>query len=183
MMRLMTGVAGYASGVIRRDHLREVLRLGSVGLVTTGAYDGCVQLRGLHRTRVIRMLSLGPVASLTSDHYMLAKSFLIDDVGVAAFAGLVPGKRNRPGRDLADCGPSIVSILPKTAGHNRCPQDHEGYQGDYDDDCQPNEVFDVLKQNRVPCAILPGAICVKIPQCSLISEILPWSDDGSHRKL
>ena len=100
-MRLMTGVAGDPSGVIRRDNLREVLRLGSVCLVTAGAYDGCIQLLGLHRTRIIRMLSLGPVASLASDHYMPAKFFLIDDVGVAAFAGLVSGKRNRSRRDLS----------------------------------------------------------------------------------
>jgi len=73
------------------------------------------------------MLSLGSVASLASDHHMLAKFFLIDDVGVAAFAGLVPGKRNRPRHDLVDRGPSVVAILPETAGHNRCPQDHEGY--------------------------------------------------------
>ena len=107
------------------------------------------------------MLSLGPVASLASDHYMLAKFFLIDDVGVAAFAGLVSGKRNRSRRDLADRGPSIVAILPKTARHDRSPQDHECHQRDCDDDCQPNEVFDVLKQSRVPCAILPGAICAQ----------------------
>ncbi len=107
------------------------------------------------------MLSLGPVASLASDHYMPAKFFLIDDVGVAAFAGLVSGKRNRSRRDLADRCSSIVAILPKTARHDNSPQDHERHQRDCDDHCQPYDVFDILEQVCVPCAILPGAICAQ----------------------
>ena len=104
------------------------------------------------------MLGLRPVASLASDHYMLAKFFLINDVGVAAFAGLVSGKRNRPRRDLADRRPSIVAILPEAARYNRSPQDYEGHQSDCYDGGQTNEVFDIFQQGRVPCAILSGAI-------------------------
>ena len=51
------------------------------------------------------MLGQRPVAGLASNHHMLTKLFLIHDVSMASLAGIVPGKRNRPGRDLADRGP------------------------------------------------------------------------------
>ncbi len=157
----MTGVAGEPSGVIRRGNLRKALRFGTVGFVTAGTHDGCVQLPGLHRTGIVRVLGQGPVASLASDNHMLAKLFLIHDVGMAGLAGVVPGKRNRSGRDLADRRASIVAILPKTVRYDSGPQDHECHQRYCDDDGQPNQVFDVLKQVRVPCATLPGAICTQ----------------------
>ena len=157
----MTGIAGDPSGVIRRDHLRKALRFGSIGLMATGTYDGCIQLRRLHRAGIVRVLRQGPVASLASDNHMLAKLFLIHDVGMAGLAGIMPGKRNRPRRNFADRRPSIVAILPKTTWYNSRPQDHESHQRDCDDHRQTNQVFDILKQVRVPCAVLPGAICAQ----------------------
>ena len=79
------------------------------------------------------MLGQGPVASLASDHHMLAQLFLIHDVGMAGLAGLVPGKRNRPGRDLADRRASIVAVLPKAARYDRSPQNDESHQPRYYD--------------------------------------------------
>ena len=149
----MTGVAGEPSRVIRRGNLGKALRFGAVGLMTTGTQDGCVQLFGLHRTGIVRVHRLRPVASLTGDHYMFAKSFLIHDVGMASLAGVVPSKRDRPRRDLADRRASIVAILPKTERYDRSPQDHERHHRYCDDYCQPNEVFDVLEQVRVPATM------------------------------
>jgi len=127
-MRLMAGVAGDPSGMIRRGYLRKALRFGAVGLVAAGTHDGCVQFLGLHGSRVVGVLGQGPVAGLASDNHMLAKFFLIHDVGMAALAGVVPGKRNRPGRDLTDCRASIVAVLPKAARYDRSPQNDESHQ-------------------------------------------------------
>lgn len=110
----MAGVAGDPSGVVGRGNLREVSRLGTVGFMTAGTHDGCIQLFGLQRSGVVRVLGQSPVTSLASDYHMFAKLFLIRDVGMAGLADIVPGERNRPGRDLANRLPSIVSILPKT---------------------------------------------------------------------
>lgn len=140
----MTGVAGKPSGVIRRGNLRKVLRFGGVGLVTARTHHGCVQLLGLHRAGIVRVLGQGPVASLASKNHVLAKLFLIDDVGMASFTRGVPGKRNRARGDLADRRPTIVTILTKTARHDRNAQDHERDQRYDHDGRQPNEVFDVL---------------------------------------
>jgi hypothetical protein len=154
----MTGIAGEPSGVIRRCHLRKAFGFGAVGLMTAGAHYGCVQLLRLHRTRIVGVLGQGAVASLASDHHMFAQLFLIHDVGMAGFAGFVPGKCNWPGCDLADRRPSIVAILPKTVRDDGGPQNYECHQPDGDDGGQPNEVFDVLEQARVPRALLPGTI-------------------------
>ena len=141
----MTGVAGKPSGVIRRGNLRKVLRFGGVGLVTARTHHGCVQLLGLHRTGIVRVLGQGPVASLASDNHMLAKLFLIHDVGMTGLARAVPGKRNRSRGDLADRRAAIMAILTKTARHDRGAQDHERDQRYYHDDNEPEEVFGVLK--------------------------------------
>jgi len=119
--------------MIRRSNLRKVLRFGAVGLVAASTHDGCVQLLRLRRTGVVRMLGLGPVAGLTSDHHVLAQLLLIHDVGVAALAGVVPGKRYRTRGVLADCSTSIVAILPKAARYDRSPQNDESHQRYCDD--------------------------------------------------
>src|SRR5208282_2459521 len=106
------------SRVVGRGNLWKVLRLGTVGLVTARTHDGCIQLLRLHRTGVVHMLGQGPVASLASDDHMLAQFFLIHNIGMAGLAGVVAGKRNRPGRDLADRRASIVAILSETVRYN-----------------------------------------------------------------
>jgi hypothetical protein len=64
------------------------------------------------------MLGQGSVASLASDHHMLALLFLIHHVGMAGLAGIVAGKGNRPGRDLGDRRASIVAVLSKTVRYD-----------------------------------------------------------------
>jgi hypothetical protein len=86
------------------------------------------------------------VASLASQNRVLVKLFLIDDVGMASLACAVPGERNRSRGHLADRRTPIVTILTKTARHDRGAQNHERDQGYDHDGSQPNEVFEVLKQ-------------------------------------
>jgi hypothetical protein len=157
----MAGVAGDPTRVIRCNYLRKALWLGAVGLVTSGTYDGGVQSFGLQRSGVVRVLGQSPVARLASDYHMFAKLFLVRDVGMASLADIVPGERNRPRRDLTDRRPSIVAVLPKTAGYHSGSQKQEDHQRYGDDGSQPNEVFDVFKQISVPAPIVPGAICAR----------------------
>ncbi len=158
----MARVAGQPSGVVRRGHLRKALRLGAVGLVTAGAHDGRVQFLGLHRSGIVGMFGESSVAGFASHNHMLAKLFLIHDVGMAGLASLVTGKRNWPGGDLADRVATVVSVLPKTMRYDSGPQHYECHQRYCHDGCQPNQVFDVLKQIRVPCATLLGALRPKL---------------------
>ncbi len=173
----MAGVAGETCGVIGRRDLREAFRLGRVGLVTAGTHHGRIQLCGMHRTGIVGVLGQGSVTSLASDHHMLAQLFLFHHVGMAGLAGLVPRKRDRSGRDLADRRTSVVTVLAKTVGHYRGPQNHECRHRDDEHDCQTNEVFDILKQVCVPCVLTPATICARSAQCTWIPEILLASDD------
>ncbi len=167
-MRLMAGVAGDSSGVIRDNNLRKALRLGAVGLVAAGTHHGCVQFLGLYRSGIIGVPGQSSVASLASNHHMLAKLLLVYDVGVAGLAGVASGKCNRSGRDLTDRRSSIVAILPKAVRYDGGAQNYECHQRDGDDGSQPNEVFDVLKQARVPWVLLPGTICAQ--NCAMLFD-------------
>ena len=155
----MASVAGDPSGVVRRGDLGKIFRLGTVGLVTPGTQDRCIQLLGLHRTGIVGVPGEGSVASLARNYHVLTELLLIRNVGMAGFTSVVPRKRNRPGRDFGDRRPSIVAILPKTARHKRAAQNHEYDQCDGHGDRQPNEVFNVLEQVRAlrvirPCKLL-----------------------------
>ena len=74
------------------------------------------------------MLGLRSVASLASNHHVLTQLFLIYHIGMATFAGIVPGKRHRPGRGLSDGCSAIVAILSKAKRHDSSPQNHKCHQ-------------------------------------------------------
>jgi hypothetical protein len=81
---------------------------------------------------------------------MLAKLFLIDNVGVTCLAGVVSRKCNRPRRDLTDRRTAIMAIPPKTFRHDCGPQNYERRQPYREYKHQPDEMFDVFKQVCVP---------------------------------
>ena len=130
--------------MVRRDNLRKVFRLGSVGFVTASSDYGCVQLLGLHRAGIISVLGLGAMAGLAGDNHMLAHLLLVHYIAVAGLASAVPGKGNWSRCDLADRRTTIVAVLPKTARHHRRAQDHKPHQRYEHYRSQPNQVFNVL---------------------------------------
>jgi len=144
----MTSVAGDPSGVIGGGNLRKAFRFRGVGFVAASTDDRRVQFCWLHRTGVVGVPGLGPVASLAGNHNVLAEFLLIHNVAMAGLAGVMPGKRDRPGRDLADRGAAIVAILPKTPRNNSGPEKHKCHQRNGDNGRQANEVFNVFKQDR-----------------------------------
>ncbi len=95
------------------------------------------------------MLGQCPVARLAGDHHVLALLFLIDDIRMAAFADVVAGKGNGPGSSFRNRGAAVVTVLSKAARYDRLAQDDERNHGYGDDDCKPDEVFNVLKQCRL----------------------------------
>ena len=91
-VRLVAGVAGEASGVIRGGDLGEGLGLGAVGFVATGADDGGVELRRFHGGWVVGMFGLGAVAGFAGDNDVPTLFFLIDYVGVTGLTGVMAGE-------------------------------------------------------------------------------------------
>ncbi len=117
------------------------------------------------------MPCLGTVAGLARNNHMPALLLLIDDVGMTCLARLVARKGNRPGRDLRDRCPPIVTVLAKTPRNDSGTQDDEGNHGYYHDGSDADEMFYVLKQFLF-LYLTSGAayaqICVVILDTSLL---------------
>ncbi len=96
------------------------------------------------------MPCLGTVAGLARNNHMPALLLLIDDVGMTCLARIVARKGNRPGRDLRDCCPPIVSVLAKTPRNDSGSQDDKGNHGYRHYGSKANEMFYVLKQFLFP---------------------------------
>jgi len=184
-VRLVAGVAGQASRVIRSCDLREVLGLGAIGFVAAGADHRGVEFRRFHGRRIVGMLGLRSVARFAGNHYVLALFLLLDHVGMASLARIVAGKGHGPGRDFSDGVAAIVSVLTKTARNHGGPQDDECDHCDCHDGREPNEVFDVLEQFMRPTL---GASCATFLRNALgYLGIVPgtmievtWGCDSGH---
>lgn len=148
----MAGVASDASRVIGSHDLWKSLRLGAVGFVTTGTYDGGVQLGGSNGRRIVSVFRLGSMAGLARDDHMLAKLLLIDDIDVAVLANIMAGEGDGPACDLGDRSTAIVAVLPKAARDDGSTQDDERDQCNGHDDDEPDEVLCVLEHVRFPRA-------------------------------
>jgi len=98
------------------------------------------------------------MARLASDHYVLTLLFLSHNVAMAGLASIVTGKGDRPGRRLSDGRPAIVPILPKAARDDGGSQDYECNHRYRHDRNEPNEVFYVFEQVRLP-VITPSRSC------------------------
>lgn len=107
------------------------------------------------------------MARLTGDNHVLALLFLIYDVGMAALANVVAGKRDRPGRSLRNGSTAIVPVLSKAARNDsRAQNDESDYCYGYDDS-KPDEVFDVLKQCRLSA---PDSRRTGAPNCAMLFD-------------
>ncbi len=126
--------------------LGEGLRLGTVGLVATGADDGGIELGRFHGGRVVSMPGLGSVASFAGDDDVLALLLLVYNVGMAGLAGVMAGEGDRPRRCLGDGSAAIVAVLAEAARDDGGAQEKECDHCDRHDGGEPDEVFDVLEQ-------------------------------------
>jgi len=149
-MGLMAGVTGKPAGMICRHYLGKAFGLGTIGFVTTGAYQRRIQLWRCNGGGIVSVAGQGPVAGLAGHDHMLALLLLIYDVAMADLTGIMAGEGYRPGRCLGDRSPAIVPVLAKAArndgGAEHDKRDHrDGY--DYS---EPDEMFQVLEQVPIP---------------------------------
>src|SRR5208283_642080 len=142
-VRLVAGIAGRSARVFLRHNLRKVLWLGDVRLVATDAQLGGIQLRGLHRRRIVGMLGERPVARLAGNSLVYAFALYVEDIGMAALADLVASVGNRQCRNLGDCLAAIMSVLSKTA------RDEGGTQHDESDDTHQKDGGHPEKVSRI----------------------------------
>jgi len=105
--------------MVGRGDLRKPLGLGEVRFVAAHTQDGGVELRRLHRSRIIGVLRQWTMASLAVEVDVLAAFLLFHHVRVAVFTGLVAGKIHRTSRDLLYGVPAIVPVLSEALGYQR----------------------------------------------------------------
>lgn len=145
----MARVAGEPPGMLCGHDLRKPLRLGAVCLMTARANDRSVELRRLN-AGIIRMIRQRPVAGFAGDNDVLPRLLLVRDIAMATFAGLVTSVDDGLGRDLGYGGAAKVSVLAKALGDDDCAHDHKRRKCDQHDRRQPDQVFYVLEQARLP---------------------------------
>ena len=131
--------------MIGRGDLWKCLRLGTVGLVTTGTHQCRIKLRRSNRCRILGVVGKCSMASLTRNHHMLTQFFLVYDLGVASLADLMSRKSNRTRRDLGDSVSAIVAVLSKATGDYSGANKDESDRRNGHDQRQPNEMFYVPK--------------------------------------
>jgi len=107
------------------SNLREVFRLGCVRLVTAHAEYRRVELRRLHRGRIVGVLGLGSMAGLAIDVGMLAALFLVEHVGMAGLASFMACEVDRPRGDFRHGVPAVVPVLSKAFWHQKAAHDQE----------------------------------------------------------
>jgi len=69
---------------------------------------------------------------------------------MAAFAGLVAGVDDGLGRYLCNGCPAEVPIFAKALGDDGCAHDHKSREHDQHERGEPDQVFYVLEQVRLP---------------------------------
>lgn len=111
--------------MIGGSNLRKGLRLRRVGLMAAYAEHGCVQFFRRHGSRIVRVLGQRSVARFAIYVRVLAILLFFEDVGVAAFASLVPRVIDRPGCDFGQRVAPIVPILSETFWDQKPPEDQE----------------------------------------------------------
>ena len=110
--------------MIGGGNLREPLGLRRAGLMTADTEHRGVEFGWGHGGRIVRVLGQRPVAGFAIHVRVLPVFFLIQHVGVANLAGLVPGEIDRTGRDFGQCIAAIVAVLSETSRHKKAP-DHQ----------------------------------------------------------
>src|ERR1017187_8851171 len=116
-MRLVTGLAGEAAGVLVGVDLREAFGFGSAGRMAADAEDGGVEL-GWGDGGVVGVFRKRTVVGFAVDVGVLAGFLGVQDVRMAGLAGLVAGEMDGTSGNLTDCGSAVMAGFAKGLGHD-----------------------------------------------------------------
>lgn len=94
------------------------------------------------------MFGLRSVTSFARDDRMSAQLLLVNDIGMAGFADLMTGMRDRMGGSLGQSVAAIMAILPEAVRHDGCAQSNECRDGDHHNGDEAYQMLGVLEQGR-----------------------------------
>jgi hypothetical protein len=143
-MGLMAGFAGKSAGVLVGFDLWEPLGFGSGGGMALDAKRSGVELGG-DDGRIVGVLGEWAVACFAIDSSVLASVFGGDDVGVADFAGLMPGVFDGEFGDFLEGSATVVTVLPETAWNDNGAHHKDGGDANNEEGSKPKEMSGVLE--------------------------------------
>jgi len=113
--------------MLGRVDLREGRRLCDVGLMAARTDHFRVRQSGGNGSRIAGVLRQRPVARFAIHVRMFALAFGVTDISMATFAELMARIIDRARGDLAECSPSVMSILAKCFGDKQlaCREEHD----------------------------------------------------------
>lgn len=146
-MRLVTGIAGNAAGVLSRVHLREVFGASGAGPMAAFAESRHLGLAGIDG-RIVGMLGERTVAGFAVDVGVHPRGFGLRDIGMAGFAGLMTGEVEGFGRDFCDGCAAVVPVLSEAVRDDRGANDYEGQRAGEIDSGQTEEMSRIPKDTH-----------------------------------
>lgn len=90
-----------------------------------------VELGRLDIGGIVRVLGLRSMTRFAWNYHVLAQFLLVDDVGVTAFADLVPRMRDRTCGNFGDGVGPVVPVSPKALRHHCRPKNYECHHADH----------------------------------------------------
>jgi len=93
------------------------------------------------------MFGEGSVACFTGNIGVFACGLQRSLVGVAGFAGLVPGKKGRPRRNVPNRGRTIVPVLSKRFRNDGGAHREKCEATDQEDKCDANKMTRVVRRH------------------------------------
>ena len=141
----MAGFAGKAVGVVDRDNLREVSGLGRIRLVAADAEDRGIKPGRGQGSGIIRVPGQRPMAGFAIHVSVLATLFLVEDIGMAGFTGLMAGEIEWPGGDFGQRIAAIVSVLSETAGHHKASDNQKQDYARDEQSCQSEQMSRIFE--------------------------------------
>ena len=131
--------------MIGGNNLRKAFGLRRIRLMAADAEYGRIEFFGGHGSRIVRVLGQRSVAGFAIHVRVLAIFFLFQDVGMAAFASLVPREIHWPDCDFRQCVAAIVPILSKTFWDQKTTEDQEQEDARDEDSRQSKKMSRILE--------------------------------------
>ncbi len=145
---MVAGVTNQSTGMFLGVHLGEPFRFGGTGFMALRAQHGRVRFER-NDGEIFRMLRLRAMASLACDSGMFALDLFIEDIGVAAFAGLVPGVHDGQRRNLRNGVAAVMSVFPKAVRDQEGSNNQEPHYPHHKHGRDAEQMFGVLHDRHM----------------------------------
>lgn len=145
-MRLVTGVAEGAAGVLGGDHLGEPLGLGRILFMTAPAEAADLGQFGDDGAGIVGVLRQRTVAAFAGNVGVFAGGSSFGLIVMAHHAGILAGEGDGPLADGGEGARTVVAVLSEVFGDDGATQHEEEADSGEQNDGGADEMSRVMKQ-------------------------------------